>query len=253
MLRVAERGAVVPKKTIYVREADLPLWERAEALSQDDSVSAVLSEALSQYLEGQRALEGTVWLAGAADLISTRIQPVSGGWMVAVPSGATGEPVIQALVAAGRWTADRPIPRSPAGGQLWVWVPADAITSIWITTARNAGGTDYLASARDAWAILLGKARAGETMTYSALGSELGGLHPLRQVPQVLDVIERWCLDHNLPDLTGVVVSQSSGLPGRGYFRENGWGDLSVADQVDCWRKAQARLRSQAWPTDPPF
>lgn len=238
----------MPKKTVYVRETDLPLWERAEVLAQGDSVSSILTEALQQYLEGRQALTATVRLKDGTDPIATRVQPVSSGWMLAVPDGPAGQALYRAVEQAGLGKAP---PRG--GGQQWVWVPATAVASVWFNMPSTAGGADYPLLARQAWPLLVERARAEETVTYGQLGTELGGLHPLRQVPQMLDVIEQWCLGHDAPDLTGVVVSQSSGLPGQDYWRQNNWADLSVADRVDRWRQALRALAQHAWPAAPPF
>lgn len=239
----------MPKKTVYVRESDLPLWERAEVLAQGDSVSSILTEALQQYLEGRQALTATVRLQGAAQAIQTRVQPVSSGWMLAVPDGPRGQALRTAAEQAGLGSG----PADGGPGQEWVWVPAAAIASVWFRMPTAAGGADYPALARQAWPLLVGKARVGETVSYSQLGTDLGGLHPLRQVPQILDVIEQWCLSHDRPDLTGVVVSQGSGLPGQDYWRQNHWAELSVADRVDRWRQALLALAEHPWPAESPF
>jgi hypothetical protein len=47
---------VVPNKTIYIREADTGLWEKAETLA-GGSVSALLSEALRRYVEEEELKE----------------------------------------------------------------------------------------------------------------------------------------------------------------------------------------------------
>jgi hypothetical protein len=43
---------MVPNKTIYIREADTEVWERAEKLA-GGSVSALITEALRRYVEEQ--------------------------------------------------------------------------------------------------------------------------------------------------------------------------------------------------------
>jgi hypothetical protein len=47
---------VVPNKTIYVREADKELWEKAEKLA-GGSVSSLLTEALKRYVEEEERKE----------------------------------------------------------------------------------------------------------------------------------------------------------------------------------------------------
>jgi hypothetical protein len=194
-----------------------------------------------------------VILKGASAPIHARISPVSAGWMVAVAPGPEGRSVLEALSRAGLGTGVADPPGASAAEQLWVWVPADRITAIWLTTPRAAGGADYTTAARQAWGILTGRARSGDTIAYGALGAELGGLHPLRQVPQVLGVVERWCLDQGVPDLTAVVVGKESGLPGRDFFRQNGWLELPLAEQVDRWRQTKQAIQAYPWPADPPF
>jgi len=243
----------MPKRTIYIKEGDLPLWVRAEQLAGDESVSAVLGEALQQYLEGQKTLRGTVRFREGADVVTAAVQPVSGGWLLGVPPGPEGDAVVAALRTAGVWPDRFPVPSAPPGQQLWVWVPADTLAAMWMTMERRVGGVDYQELARQAWGMLREAAVTRQTLSYSALGEQLGGLHPYRQVPQVLDVIEKWCLDHKLPDLTGVIVSQRSGLPGEDYWRQNGWTHLSVAERVDRWREQQDRLATIRWDATAPF
>jgi hypothetical protein len=53
-----EEVVVVPNKTIYIREADTELWEKAEVLA-GGSVSALLTEALRRYVEEEEQRERT--------------------------------------------------------------------------------------------------------------------------------------------------------------------------------------------------
>jgi hypothetical protein len=247
------KEVVVPKKTVYIKEADLPLWQQAENLAQDDSVSSVLTAALQQYLEGQRSLTATIRLRDGSDVVRTSVRPVSGGWLLGVAAGRGGDQVVGALRAAGIWPDRYAVPSVSPSEQLWVWVPADAIAALWVSTPKTAGGLDFHDLARQAWPLLRARARASDTVSYSKLGEELGGLHPYHQVPQVLSVIEQWCLEHGAPDLTGVVVSQRTGMPGEDYWRQNGWAELSVAQRVDRWREAQKALAGYPWPESAPF
>src|SRR5215218_3028199 len=48
---------LVPNKTIYIREADRDVWEKAEKLA-GGSVSALLTEALRRYIETKEPEEG---------------------------------------------------------------------------------------------------------------------------------------------------------------------------------------------------
>jgi hypothetical protein len=63
-----EEVVVVPNKTIYVKESDTELWERAERLA-GGSFSALITEALRRYVEeeeqkeqaGMESIEVDVW------------------------------------------------------------------------------------------------------------------------------------------------------------------------------------------------
>lgn len=241
----------MPKRTIYIKDNDLPLWEQAERLGAEDSVSAVLTAALQHYLVGQRALVATVWLRGSQAPFETRVQPASAGWLLGAPDGDALRPFRRALQSAGLFSDLARLPQASRSQQLWVWVPAEAIAGLWFVTDRGVDGFDYQQAAREAWAILVPHALSGETLTYGALGERLGGLHPFHQVPRVLDLLERWCLEHHLPDLTGLVVSQRTGLPGEDYWRQNGWADLSIANRVDRWRVALDAMKTTEWPPAP--
>jgi hypothetical protein len=48
----------VPNKTIYIREADAEVWQRAEKLA-GDSVSALITDALRRYVEEEELKERT--------------------------------------------------------------------------------------------------------------------------------------------------------------------------------------------------
>ena len=47
----------MPKKTVYVRESDLELWEEAEKMAKE-SLSGLLAVALREYVTQQRARDG---------------------------------------------------------------------------------------------------------------------------------------------------------------------------------------------------
>ena len=68
--------------------------------------------------------------------------------------------------------------------------------------------------------ILIGAAWRRETLTYTELAGMLGFgtvAHPAGGVMgQFLGPIMNWCQSNNLPPLTSIVVSQTSGTPGPG-------------------------------------
>lgn len=65
------------------------------------------------------------------------------------------------------------------------------------------------------WQILIGKAHNRQTITYIALANVIG-YSDARPVPNILDHIMKYCEQNNLPPLTALVVSKSSGAPGEG-------------------------------------
>ena len=80
-----------------------------------------------------------------------------------------------------------------------------------------------LADPREVRAILLAAAQAGEPITYSDLLAFLG--HPfsrpkMRQLCKVLGVVDEEAADRGEPELAVLVVRQSDGLPGQGWWIE---------------------------------
>lgn len=134
-----------------------------------------------------------------------------------------------------------------------MWLPAQSVAGIVWRPHTPAVGIDYTAHAREAWTVLRSRAKDRSTLTYGDLGHALGGLHPLHDVPQVLDIIQVWCHDHSVADLTGLVVSQRTGLPGRDYWRQNGWSDLSAEEQEAKWQQSLTILAENALPAEAPF
>ncbi|MCK1582156.1 HNH endonuclease [Bradyrhizobium sp. 168] len=90
------------------------------------------------------------------------------------------------------------------------------------------------------WPVLTAAAAEKDTLSYKKLGLEIGLHH--RTVKFALDVIYRYCSNSGLPALTGIVVRQDSGLPGRGFTE---WDDLDTG---------LARVFAENWSARPnPF
>lgn len=219
----------------------------------------MLNEALRKHLQGRPAGPAVVWLARADRPVTVDVEPLESGWQIRIP--ALGESnrsdradVLHALHRTSGWddAFARTLTASPTE-PVWVWLPAPSIASIVWRAHTPAVGLDYPAKAREAWGMLRARAHDQATMTYGDLGHALGGLHPLHDVPQVLDIIQGWCHAHQRPDLTGLVVSQRTGRPGRDYWRQNGWADLSAEAQETQWRRSLSALATSEWPTDAPF
>src|SRR5271169_4714449 len=66
-----------------------------------------------------------------------------------------------------------------------------------------------------AWPVLTRVANEGSTLSYKELGALIGIHH--RNVRLVLEVIQQYCIDANLPPLTGLIVRQGQGTPGSGF------------------------------------
>lgn len=257
---VHHEGAIdTAKKTIYIREADEPLWEQAEKEAGRESLSGLLNVALKNHLTKRPAGPAEVWLkTSGPEPLSVQIEPEAGGWQIRVPRPGEAPYTARAIVLhhLGRVIG---IPNqevkalSDASDPLWVWIPADSVAGILWRTRVPASGIDYHAKAREAWTILRERAQQERPLTYGDLGHRLGGLHPLHDVPEVLDIIQSWCRNKERPDLTGLVVSQRTGLPGRDYWRQNGWSDLPSERQEALWRDTLAQLRQDPGPESPPF
>jgi putative restriction endonuclease len=67
-----------------------------------------------------------------------------------------------------------------------------------------------------AWPILVKAAGQKTTLSYKELGDAIGHHH--RSVRYVLGVIQQYCIDAELPPLTGLVVKQHERVPGSGFI-----------------------------------
>lgn len=77
------------------------------------------------------------------------------------------------------------------------------------------------------WIILIACAHSRQTLTYSNLADRMG-YQDVRPIGQVLDYFFHYCIQHDLPPLTGLVVNKNTGLPGEGM----GEYDFSDQEQV---------------------
>ena len=229
------------------------MWEQAERESGTASLSSILNDALKTYLQNRLTGRANIWLTGFDRPFTAEVEPGEAGWHIHVPqTGHSGlsprSEVIQALAHTIGWAT--PFTQSLCAGDeaLWVWVPSQSVSGIVWPPRPSAFGTDYHATAREAWTILRARAVNSEIMTYGDLGHALGGLHPLHDVPQVLDIIQRACHACALSDLTGLVVSQRTRMPGRDYWRQNGWLDLSTEEQKVKWQQSLEDLRARPVP-----
>src|SRR5687767_1225486 len=65
------------------------------------------------------------------------------------------------------------------------------------------------------WSVLALAATNRQVLTYVLLGKLIGV--PARGLGQLLEPVQSYCLVHNLPPLTILVVSEESGLPSTGF------------------------------------
>lgn len=54
----------MPKKTLYVKDSDVPIWDRARAIAGDSGLSTLVIEALADYLPRRERQLGEVVLQG---------------------------------------------------------------------------------------------------------------------------------------------------------------------------------------------
>ena len=75
----------MPRVTLYVREADEELWERAKALAGDaESLSAMVTEALREYVtRKERAMAAREATTAAMQEIELEVNVESGGMLTA--------------------------------------------------------------------------------------------------------------------------------------------------------------------------
>lgn len=65
------------------------------------------------------------------------------------------------------------------------------------------------------WTVLAWAASHRQSLTYSQVGKLIGV--PTAGLGQLLEPIQSYCLENNLPPLTVLVVQQESGMPGAGF------------------------------------
>lgn len=65
------------------------------------------------------------------------------------------------------------------------------------------------------WAVLAWAATHRQSITYSQLAKLIGV--PTAGLGQLLEPVQSYCLTHEIPPLTAIVVQQGSGLPGSGF------------------------------------
>jgi putative restriction endonuclease len=65
------------------------------------------------------------------------------------------------------------------------------------------------------WPILVLSATKHQILFYDELGKIIGVPNPA--LGQLLEPIQSYCINNNLPALTSIVVSSKTGLPGEGF------------------------------------
>lgn len=85
------------------------------------------------------------------------------------------------------------------------------------------------------WAVLAWAARNRQSLGYSQVGQLIGV--PAAGLGQLLEPIQSYCMQHNLPPLTVLVVQQASGLPGSGF----------TGASADELARAQASVFATDW------
>lgn len=93
---------------------------------------------------------------------------------------------------------------------------------------------DQIERASKAWPVLIEAATSNKYLSYKDLGNAIGIHH--RAVRFVLGVIQNYCLFEKLPPLT-ILVINSSGLPGSGFF----------AHDIDEFHSGVSLVRNFDW------
>ena len=98
-----------------------------------------------------------------------------------------------------------------------------------------------LADPAEVRAHLIGSAAAGEPITYSELLNRLG--HPfsrprMRALCAVLGAVDQEAAERGEPELAVLVVRQSDGLPGQGWWVAGG---ASAHNYTGLWEGPEAR------------
>ncbi|OQA35245.1 MAG: hypothetical protein BWY56_01713 [Acidobacteria bacterium ADurb.Bin340] len=68
--------------------------------------------------------------------------------------------------------------------------------------------------ALQAWVILVGAATNRQILTYQLLSEKMFGKPAAGVLDDILGHIAFYCMDHNLPPLTAIVVNKETGNPG---------------------------------------
>ena len=102
-------------------------------------------------------------------------------------------------------------------------------------------GAGLLADPAEVRAHLIGSASVGEAITYSELLNRLG--HPfsrpkMRALCAVLGTVDDEAAQRGEPELAVLVVRQSDGLPGQGWWVAGG---ASAHDYSGAWEGPEAR------------
>ena len=120
-------------------------------------------------------------------------------------------------------------------------------------------GAGLLADPREVRAILVASAKAGEAISYSEVLALLGhdfSRPKMRALCKVLAAVDDEAAEHGEPELAVLVVRQSDGLPGQGWWV----GGAKAHEYTGLWEGPQAmklvrRLQAQAcdyWQKNPP-
>ena len=113
-------------------------------------------------------------------------------------------------------------------------------------------GAGLLADPQEVRSILIAAAKAGEAVTYSEMLNMLGhdfSRPKMRALCKVLGVVDDEAAEHGEPELAVLVVRQSDGLPGQGWWVAGG---ASNHGYEGLWEGPEAqklvkRLQGQAF------
>lgn len=109
--------------------------------------------------------------------------------------------------------------------------------------------------AQQIYPALVQLAKGQHTGTYVAWFSQQtqGVVTNRNQIAAILDIPERYCLSHSIPDLTAVIVRQDTKLPGNGFWNANIQVNQKIVKGRPAWQTIQQQLAAHTWAIQCPY
>jgi hypothetical protein len=95
------------------------------------------------------------------------------------------------------------------------------------------------------FSYLVSQAKLAKVVNYKDVALAVGTHH--RVVPKVLEIIRTICIDHNLPPLTAIVISKTTGKPGEAFLDPWLSRDTTDAHKMRLWREMLGQVFRYDW------